>query len=68
MGGVARWTPTIIFSEVRHGKTKPNRWVERAPKMRNLYRCYCLQMFSKYEKKKTTNNSDPLPRSQYPEG
>ena len=45
-----RWTLTFIFSEVGRGRTKPNRWVERSPKMRNLHRCHCQQKFSKYEK------------------
>ena len=33
--------PSLIFPEIGYGKTKPNRWVERFPKMRNLCRCYC---------------------------
>ena len=33
-----------------HGKSKPNGWVARSPKMRNLHRCHCLPKFSKYEK------------------
>ena len=52
--GVVQWTPTLIFSEVGHGKTKPNRWLERSPKMRNLHRCHCKQKFSKYEKTRKT--------------
>ena len=33
-----------------HGKTKPNRWVERPPEKRNLHRCHCLQKLSKHQK------------------
>ena len=40
------WTRAVIFSEVGLGKAKPNRWLERSPKMRNLHRCHCLQKFS----------------------
>ena len=29
-----------------HVKTKPDRWVERSPKMKNLYRCHCLKKFA----------------------
>ena len=39
----------LIFLEVGHGKAKPNRWLERSSKMRNLHRCHCPQKFSKYE-------------------
>ena len=49
--GGAGGSPTLIFSDVGHGKTKPNRWVENTPKMRNLHKCQCQQKFSKYEKK-----------------
>ena len=48
--GEVKWNSTLIFSEVGHEKTKPNRWVERSPKMRNIHSCHCLQKFSKYEK------------------
>ena len=44
----------VIFSEMGHGKTKPNRWLERCPKMRNLHRCHCMQKFSKNEKTRKT--------------
>ena len=57
-------SPTLIFSDVGHGKTKPNRWVESTPKMRNLHKCQCQQKFSKYEKNK--NIPTELP-PQYPE-
>ena len=43
-------TPTLISSEVGHGKTKPSRWLERSPKMMNLHECHCLRKLSKYEK------------------
>ena len=49
-----RSSSTFIFSEVGHEKTKPNRWVERNPKMRNIHSCHCLQKFSKYEKTSTS--------------
>ena len=49
-----QWTPTLVLSEVGHGKTKPNRWLERSPKMRNLHRCHWMQKFSKYEKTRKT--------------
>ena len=45
-----QWTPTLIFLEVGHGKTKkPTRWLERSPKMRNSH-SHCLQKVGKYEK------------------
>ena len=44
------WTPSLIFLEVGHGKTKPNRWVGRPPEIRNLHRCHSLQKFSKHQK------------------
>ena len=50
VGGEVKCNSTFIFSEVGHEKTKPNRWVERNPKMRNIHSCHCLQKFSKYEK------------------
>ena len=61
-----QWTPTLIFSEVGHGKTKLNRWSKRSPKMRNLHRCHCMQKFSKYEKTRKTyrlgsNGPPPAP-------
>ena len=50
-------TPTLVFSEMGHGKTKSNRWVERSPKMRNLSRYHCLQKFTKYEKTTKTHRN-----------
>ena len=51
VGGGGEWEgavdPTLIFLEVGLGKTKPKRWVEMCPKMRNLHRCHCLENFSK---------------------
>ena len=41
-----QWTPTLIFSEVGNRKTKPNRQLEKSPKMWNLHTCHCLQKFS----------------------
>ena len=49
-GREVKCNSTLIFSKVGHEKTKPNRWVERNPKMRNIHSCHCLQKFSKYEK------------------
>ena len=57
-----------IFSEVGHEKTKPNRCEERSPKMRNLHRCHCQQINSKYEEnKKKAIGVQRIPL-QYPEG
>ena len=53
----AQWNLAPIFSEARHGETKPNRWVERSPKRRNLHRCHYLQKFRKYEKTTKTMES-----------
>lgn len=49
-------TPTLISSEVGHGKTKPSRWLERSPKMMNLHECHCLRKLSKYENMKNNKN------------
>ena len=49
-GREVKCNSTLIFSKVGHEKTKPNRWVEKNPKMRNIHSCHCLQKFSKYEK------------------
>ena len=49
------FTPILIFLEVGYGKTKPNRWLERFPRVINLHRCYCLQNFSLYEKTTKTH-------------
>ena len=49
-GGAVRWTPTLVFLEVGNGKTKPNIWVERSPKMRSLHRFHYLKKIRNYEK------------------
>ena len=49
-------TPTLISSEVGHGKTKPSRWLERSPKMMNLHECHCLRKLGKYENMKNNKN------------
>ena len=56
-GGRSLVDPNPHFLGLGHGKTKPNRWVERSPKMRNLHRCHCKEKFSKYEKKQ--NHTEP---------
>ena len=58
--GRVHWTPTLIFSKVWHRKIKPNRWVERPPKLRNLNRCHYLLKFGKYEKTTKTTKTYPL--------
>ena len=57
--------PVGTGSEMGHGKSKPNRYVERSPKMRNFHRCHCLPKFIKYEKTPKTCRlgSDRLPLS-----
>ena len=48
-----RGTPTLIFSEVGHGKTKPSRWLERSPKLRiyiGATACKTLENMKKQEK------------------
>ena len=55
---------THIFRVKDNGKTIPNKWLERSPKMRNLRRCYCLQKCSKYKKATETYRlgfNGPLP-------
>ena len=44
-------SPTLIFSDVGHGKTKPNRWVENTPKMRNLHKCQFSKNLANMKKK-----------------
>ena len=54
--------PHFLGSCVR--KTKPNRWVERPPKIRDLPRCHCLLRFYEYEKTTKTyqlGSNIPLP-------
>ena len=66
----SKWTPTLIFADVRDGKTKRNRWVERPSKMRSLHRCHCLQKFSKYEQTtkeyQLRSNGPPPPPPPHP--
>lgn len=59
MGGVG-WVEgqrllTLIFLGMGHGKTKPNQWVKRCAKMRNLHRCQCLQKIRNYDKTSKTH-------------
>lgn len=58
MGGVG-WVEgqrllTLIFLGMGHAKTKPNQWVERCTKMRNLHRFQCLQKIRNYDKTSKT--------------
>ena len=58
MGGVG-WVEgqrllTVIFLGMGHAKTKPNQWVERCAKMRNLHRFQCLQKIRNYDKTSKT--------------